>query len=377
MKFSLQNPKLLYLMHIDWQWAKQRPHFIAEGLAGHFSVYVSFCFSYRRRLMNGAPAAASLRARPILSLPFQRLRLLKQLSRWLAIIQLAFRVRRASIIWITHPSMYHLVESTLGQRKMVIYDCMDDALEFPTMANDRRKIDELAALEARLVRRASVVFTSSRYLRSKLESRYGDGLNIHVVNNAASVALTGSLHREYVTGDVADLLGQAVNAPGKRILYIGTISEWFDFDLILHSLELVEGVSYILVGPCEITPPTHERLFVLPPVKHADVAKLMAWADALVMPFQLTELIRSVNPVKVYEYIASSKPALVLRYGETEIFDPYVHLYEGAQEFLKLVSNVAAGEIGAKVEVDAAQEFVQRNTWPARVGTILEHMAGR
>lgn len=366
--------RLLYLMHVDWGWAKQRPHFIAEGLAEHFRVCVRFPFSYRRKLINAAPTSASLRVGPIWRLPFARWAIVVRLNRWLARVQLAFMARTAKIIWITHPDMYGLVEYSISSRATVIYDCMDDALEFPDALSDLRKSAEISRVEERLIRRANLVFTSSRYLQSKLQARYGDDLVIHVVNNGASVTSSRISPPEEM-GDLVDLLGEAADAPGRRILYLGTISEWFDFDLILRSLESVEGVSYVLVGPSEITPPVHERIFVLPPVRHAEVARLMAWADALVMPFQVTELIRSVNPVKVYEYIESNRPAIVVRYGETEAFEPYVHLYGAPDEYIRLVSAVAKGELSCKNECDVAQSFVRRNSWAARVDTVLGRMA--
>jgi hypothetical protein len=37
------------------------------------------------------------------------------------------------------------------------------------------------------------------------------------------------------------------------------------------------------------------------------------------MPFQVTDLIQSVNPVKLYEYIYSNKASISVRYDETEL----------------------------------------------------------
>jgi len=38
--------KILYLMHVDWEWIKQRPQFIAEGLSKFYDVHVFFPVSY-------------------------------------------------------------------------------------------------------------------------------------------------------------------------------------------------------------------------------------------------------------------------------------------------------------------------------------------
>ena len=365
---------MLYLMHVDWSWAKQRPHFIAEGLAKYFDVRVRFPFIYQKALTNTVPAPDSLKVKPIRRLPLERFGMMVRINRLLARVQLIRAARSSSVVWVTHPGMFDLVGRRLARGAKLVYDCMDDALEFPDTRSDPRRRSKIAAIEERLIDRADVVFSSSHYLKGKLQARYGADRVIHVVNNGVRMPPERSPDTEDDPGRLNDILGAAAQAPGRRILYVGTVSEWFDFDLVLRSLDEVEGISYVIVGPCEVTPPGHERLFVVPPVQHGDVARLMAWADALVMPFHLTELIRSVNPVKVYEYIDAGKPAIVLRYGETEVFDRYVHLYASAEEYLVLVRAVASGDLLAKVESDVARQFVRENSWTARVDTVMSHL---
>jgi hypothetical protein len=41
-----------------------------------------------------------------------------------------------------------------------------------------------------------------------------------------------------------------------------------------------------------------------------EIKSIMAEADILFMPFQVTDLIQSVNPVKLYEYIYSNKASI-------------------------------------------------------------------
>ena len=37
---------ILYLMHIDWNWIKQRPQYIAEGLSKKYRVIVMYKHTY-------------------------------------------------------------------------------------------------------------------------------------------------------------------------------------------------------------------------------------------------------------------------------------------------------------------------------------------
>ena len=37
--------KILYIMHLDWRYIKQRPHFIAEALSNFYSINVIYFYS--------------------------------------------------------------------------------------------------------------------------------------------------------------------------------------------------------------------------------------------------------------------------------------------------------------------------------------------
>ena len=40
---------MVYVMNVDWNWIKQRPHFIAELLNDKFEVHVMYQHRYRRK----------------------------------------------------------------------------------------------------------------------------------------------------------------------------------------------------------------------------------------------------------------------------------------------------------------------------------------
>ena len=91
----------------------------------------------------------------------------------------------------------------------------------------------------------------------------------------------------------------------------------FPNDLIIKSLGYIPNIQYLLFGPAETKIPKHHGIIHCGPIEHQFVPSIMSMADTLVMPFKISELVRSVDPVKVYEYICSGKPALVVGYEET------------------------------------------------------------
>lgn len=120
-------------------------------------------------------------------------------------------------------------------------------------------------------------------------------------------------------------------------MYVGMVSEWFDFTLVIAALDKFPQMNVVLLGPNDIKIPEHKRIHYLGMVERKYIFPLMKEAYALMMPFILNELIYSVNPVKLYEYIFTGKPVVSVKYGETEKFSKYVNLYVTENDFLQLL----------------------------------------
>ena len=63
--------KILYVMHVDWDWIKQRPHFLAEQLSLHFDVRVIYAFARNRSLLVKRQGE-NVRTLPMIRLPFRQ-----------------------------------------------------------------------------------------------------------------------------------------------------------------------------------------------------------------------------------------------------------------------------------------------------------------
>lgn len=122
--------KIAYLMHIPWGWAKQRPHFLALELAKTFSVDVYCVKSYRKG--NQTPEfTKELKVNELFVLPFgNKLKLLFNINLILIRYQLKnLLVQNVDFVWLTSPMFTATIPKVLKGK--IIYDCMDDFLEFP------------------------------------------------------------------------------------------------------------------------------------------------------------------------------------------------------------------------------------------------------
>lgn len=353
--------KIFYFIHVPWNWIKQRPQFIAEELAENYDVDIYQEKPYVSNLVVNTDSVFKVTS--LFRLPMNRMRIGRKINAWLIRHQLKSKINRYNYLWITSPTLYKSVKDIIPENQKVIYDCMDDILAFPAIMNDAGWTKEMEEMETDLLERADVVLCTSTHLKEKLQKRYNLNKKIHIANNAITIY-------DRKETELPSELNNLFSGNHKNLTYIGTISGWFDFDLIIKTLNNHSALKIYLFGPTEVEIPRHERLIHFGPVPHEQVYGIMAKAGVLIMPFILNELILSVNPVKLYEYIYCGKNTIARKYGETEKFNEYVYLYENDDEFDAFVASYCNDELKLKLPVSAYKEFGLNNTWRKRVQEI-------
>ncbi|MFC5700859.1 hypothetical protein ACFPVX_06175 [Cohnella faecalis] len=352
--------KMAYFMHVDWKWIKQRPQFLAEELLAYYDIDLFYIRNMKVRglIDNPLDEAAFHSVNRIRKLPYSsRSPWVQQAERWIN----RTSVKRAhetdyDYFWITSPYILHFIDIERIRARNIIYDCMDDILAFPQSEKTR---NSLAALEKQLLKQSNLVFASSEHLKSKVEERDAQAL-VSVANNALSLTLAKS--------------GHIFEPPTEKIerftiTYFGTISHWFDFDLLFKLLELHRDIQITIIGPSEVPLPPHERITYTGSIAHDAIKIFAERSDAFIMPFLVNELILSVDPVKVYEYIAFGKPAFVVEYPETLKFADFVYLYRNAEQLSAIIDRVKRDRTG-KNSLDQIDSFLQQNHWGARARHI-------
>jgi len=358
---------ILYYTHVPWNWIKQRPQFIAEELSEDYRVDIFQEKPYVNNLVT--QAVSPLKVTTLFRLPMNRITFVRRLNSVLTGRQLKNKTKAYDYIWITSPTLYRSIKSVISPQHTVIYDCMDDILAFPAIAEDAGWKKEMEKAEEDLIRRADVVLCTSEHLREKLKRRYNiENKEITIINNAINI------YDKKSTATLPENIREAFQAHPKNMTYIGTISGWFDFNTVLKTLENHPDLYLFLFGPSEVTIPAHERLLYFGPVAHELVYEVMEKAGVLIMPFILNELILSVNPVKLYEYIYCQKTTIAKKYGETLKFGDYIYLYDDKTDFDLLIRQYCDNELTLKHTTEEYQKFGEENTWKARVSRIKKKL---
>lgn len=378
----MKNNTIAYISHVPWDDIKQRPQFLALQMSRDFRVFYMQNIGLSR-IFTGQK---NVRCKQSVINEFltvkgiwwiNQYKIQNRIIKWFAgafnsifIKKYRLLLNNTTYIWFTHPSKYDQFKNIIPHHARVVYDCMDDALEFENYYISRKRLFEI---EAELIKRASFVVCSSLYLQKKLVNRYKMIGNSIVVNNAIELPsikdnVSTPLEISQMINDISHL--------SYPLIYIGAISAWFDFDLILNLLGSINDVNLVLVGPKSVAIPDHDRIKWYAPIERKYIFNIMPLAFALVMPFKINELIRSVNPVKLYEYIYSGKPSIAPRYSESEKFEGYTLLYDSPQNFIGIVNGLISKTINIP-DYDKSVLFAKSNTWSERYKMIKELLASK
>jgi len=247
---------------------------------------------------------------------------------------------------VTHPFLGEYLKKT---KAIVIYDCHDDNAEFYPPGPLKTLVENS---HSELLRNSALNIFSANYLQSK----YSRDSRSLVIRNGHTINLGSHLSR-----------GELKLDPGRtfNIFYFGTISEWFDFDLLLYLLDCFDNLTFTLIGPSDIAGPNHPRLKLMAPLNHRELLTFSRQADAFIMPFKINSLIEGVDPVKLYEYLSYDVPVLTVYYEELSHFKGLVDFYRNSIEAYKLIESYMTGR-PSLIDRSMRDRFLKDSTWRAR-----------
>lgn len=352
-------------MHIDWRWIKQRPHFIAEGLSDLYDVNVVHFCSKKFLLGNSDGSTANeknLDLSPAFRLPLYEKKGVYGLNK--AYLKLYFNllIKRynPNFIWITFPQLYDYIPSNTHCK--VIYDCMDETTGFGFQDDFKFKIAEL---EKKLVKDASIIFTSSNYLFKNLDENYRCKDKLVLIRNAFGGEIIDNAVEESKTDKIF------------KIGYVGTISQWIDFEKIKLTLDEIKNIEYHFIGPCEfedVELKQEDMVKFYGPISHNELYNYVKNFDCLIMPFKLNKLVKSVDPVKLYEYVNYNKPIISVYYDELDHFSQFVFFYSDTKELIGLLKQMIKKGFIAKYSNFERIKFLESNSWNIRIAKITKYL---
>ncbi len=160
--------------------------------------------------------------------------------------------------------------------------------------------------------------------------------------------------------------------------YLGIIESRLDFDLLEKILQHFPSASLVLAGP--VWDKTAIRRFkkyanlhLLGPIAYHDLPELYHSFDIAIIPHRITAFTKSMNPLKMYEYLACGLPVITTPVAGTEQFPGLVKQAQSHGEFLDAIKFYLDHPLSL-TEQNRRRAAVRSYTWENRVEEMFKHL---
>lgn len=264
------------------------------------------------------------------------------------------------MLWSYFP-MYALPFEKLDGVK--VFDAVDDWREHPYCKNWK---DLLNKNYATIDRTADAVFTVSPQVK-----------NIFRTNRNVQWQPNG-IDFDHFQKSGSTLRASLSDLKHPVIGYLGIIESRLDFDLLEEILKKFPDASLLLAGPVwdkqAIARLQRFRNFLsFGPVAYADLPELYRAFDVAIIPHRLTPFTKSMNPLKMYEYLACGLPVVTTPVSGTEKFANLIKIANTRQDFLTAVKYYLEHKPTA-AEQDGRRAAVCGQTWASRLSEMLKYL---
>ncbi len=295
----------------------------------------------------------------------QSVPLLRRANEWLERAQVRRVLRqlhmRPDVLWTQNPEAAHwLATPDIGS---AVYDATDD---WSAMSGPRGWVDVVRRGQEQLASRADTVLACSQVLFDKW-SRLNK--RTYLVPNGVDVAHYANVGHLPLPTAVADL-------PRPVLGYTGTLhDERVDVDLVCRVAAARPSWQLVFIGPNLLGAASHRRLAALPNVRllgprsYGDLPASMGVFDVCIIPHRVTPFTESLNPIKIYEYLATGLPIVSTPVATVRELPDVVYLAHDATEF------VASAEVALAERDDGRRArrrtLAKENSWQQRVTDVM------
>jgi glycosyltransferase involved in cell wall biosynthesis len=167
------------------------------------------------------------------------------------------------------------------------------------------------------------------------------------------------------------------------ILYIGAISDWFDYELYEYGIAKLRDISFVAIGPVsgvnysrnlakiQQYAKTYENFYYLGSKPHSELKKYLAFSDIGIIPFKVNSLTDEINPVKFFEYAAYGLPVIASHLSELLNYRENVLFYKNREEY---VDSITRHSDKKKRLSQKLIDFAHKNTWEKRFEFVLSRI---
>jgi glycosyltransferase involved in cell wall biosynthesis len=244
----------------------------------------------------------------------------------------------------------------------VVFDLTDDWASYGRLAARARTRAEMAELGGR----ADVILACSEPL-ARLARAWNP--NTHLVRNGVDPSTAPQPMPASLEGLSRPILGYAGTLDASRL----------DAELIIAAATARPKASFVFLGPDMLDRQTRRQLFSRPNIHylgrapHRDVRNCIEHFDVCLLPHRVTEFTRSLDPLKLYEYLAAGRPVVMTPTGNASEFREHFMIASSAEELVVAAERALAND--DELARRRRRQAVAAETWQARAQQVEKILA--
>ena len=224
---------------------------------------------------------------------------------------------------------------------------------------------ELKMLEEKLKDNSNYIFYTAKTLENYIEEKY----------KFKSFYLPNGVDFEHFVDYKKDLPQEFKSIPKPIAIYVGAIEEWFGVDFLYDVAKKCKDVSFVIVGNPNINILKLQNLkniYFLGKKSYEDIPNYVNNSDVGIIIFNTNHpVVKTVNPIKLYEYFACGLPVVATKWDELEKLNTPAYLANNTDEFSSYIyKSIKEGK--NKNYID----FAKKNSWDERFKEIIKIIEG-
>jgi len=272
---------------------------------------------------------------------------------------------RLRVVSVNDP--FHAALLGLLGESLCVYDCLDDYALYGGVTEPN---PETVRREEDLARHADLVFTTSRHLFEKMKY-----LNPHTVLSPNAVEFDFFHHAVCESVRPAPTI-ESIRRP--IVGFMGNLTHWYDFDLFRAVVRARPDWSFVFIGwvtPYPSCANAIRELRQLPnthflgPQDFDDLPRFLKGFDVAILPYQASGAGASVNPDKMYQYMAAGVPVVGTPTPEIARFADVIEIAGETGSFIQAIERCLSGNNRRRIERQV--EIARHETWGHRAGRQL------
>jgi UDP-galactopyranose mutase len=360
---SLDEPALICLSHLRWDFVYQRPQHLLTRFANERRVFFIEEPIFIEGTMHLDVSRRECGVTVVVPHLPQEMKNQQVISGALqSMVDRLFAEQKIDeyILWYYTPMAIAWTRHL--QPLVTIYDCMDELSAFKGAPRALRE------REAELFACADLVFTGGQSL---YEAKRDQHPNVYAFPSSIDAE-----HFAQARGIAIDPADQA-EIPHPRLGFFGVIDERFDKELLDATASMRPDWHFVMIGPVakidEAELPRRANIHYLGSKSYNELPAYLSGWDVALLPFARNESTRFISPTKTPEYLAAG--CAVVSTSIRDVVRPYadmklVRIADTPAEFVAAAEAAMNDDPAERLrEVDA---FLSQTSWNRTWGRMAE-----